>query len=520
VLVNRAMKAFLAKIAKQKAIGLYIDDHEIALSLVAATGLGPVEMARAIEPYQPGQLPSVLEKMLSPWRDRRKRFRLPVALGLPALRVFFSTRPHRLANRDASPEVLLRDMIQSPNFSIDDLVVDLVKAQPGRDPLVSIVSARKKYLAGLLADLEECGVRPPRAEPSPCALLRAGEQQRKSPRRTKVVVRLYLGAGQALAVVAAGRLPIVWRYCDLAEQGQVQAIRSVIRGLQGLIKFCGMDRAMDLVVVHGRGSLRGEVENPQFQEALGVKVVWCEGPGLENGQIAFGLALGGLNYPQWEGFDLARSLKPPPSLRALFPWQELAVQLACLACMALFLISRSQSLAEDFQAVRAENAKRAWAETIALPALEKERKELAGKVEAIGRFVDSRILWSRYMNDIASRLPAQASLDSFQALNELDSGSSTAGIKPKKSLILRASVPVPPTGSMPQEIDGFLKALRDDQLLRRDFNLLELTDLKMMQTARKTKYASFSVLCLPQSSQPPSKTSAPQDKEHAKTAGD
>ena len=64
-------------------------------------------------------------------------------------------------------------MLRSSNLVIDDMNVDMIKSQPGKHPVASIIATRRKYLAPILNGLESCGVRPSQIEPVPFALLRA-----------------------------------------------------------------------------------------------------------------------------------------------------------------------------------------------------------------------------------------------------------------------------------------------------------------------------------------------------------
>ena len=78
------MKAILAKLAVRKVVGLYITDRELTLTRVALTPLGPVEMDRKRESYNPDEIGVVLDRLLKPLLNRRKSFRIHVAIGLPA----------------------------------------------------------------------------------------------------------------------------------------------------------------------------------------------------------------------------------------------------------------------------------------------------------------------------------------------------------------------------------------------------------------------------------------------------
>jgi hypothetical protein len=492
------VKSLLAKLSRRRAIGLYIGDHEVAVSHVAGTPLGPVTLAHREEKYAPDQLSAVIERLLAPLMGRRKRRRLPVAVGLPALRVFFSTRPIKTTNTEASPQVLLHEVLQSPSLCIDDMVVDLIKTDVGKRQLASIVSCRRKYVAGLLAALDECGVHPVRAEPGPFALLRAATRQHRPPRKAKTVLRILLGEAQGLAVLAAANLPIVWRFFELPHGNEAAAIISATRCVQTLSKPCGIDSAIDAVMVHGRVDLRDRQDLPEFSQQIGSRVLWSDAPGLDNSTVAFGLALGGLDQ-NTNAFDLAQTLKPRPSLWEIFPWGELALEGALLACMGFLLTSHSLNLNESYRAVQAENLRRDWLASTQEPQLQKEKKELQQKVGAMHKFLATRILWSSYTHDIPARLPDDAVLSSFQGLSELEFvGKKEGGVKPKKSLVLRGAAPIPKGGSMPPAIDGFIDSLRGHPLLKRDFPLVELADIKWFQPSLGVKpVARFTVACLP-----------------------
>jgi hypothetical protein len=251
-------------------------------------------------------------------------------------------------------------------------------------------------------------------------------------------------------------------------------------------------------MIHGRTDLRGQVGFEELEQQAGVRVAWSEEPKLNDSSVAFGLALGCLNQAS-QDFDLARTIKPRASLWELFPWGETALQASLLACMGLFLAGRSQDLSQSYHAVEAENAQCEWAASLSEQQLEKEKKDLQQRIEPIRKFLSTRVLWTSYAHDIPTRLPANAWLSSFEGICELEAGKKKeSGVKPKKSFILRVAAPIPQDGSMPQEIDEFLNALRGHPLLKRDFPNVELVDLKWVQPFGGAKpTAFFTIVCLP-----------------------
>ena len=88
--------------------------------------------------------------------------------------------------------------------------------------------------------------------------------------------------------------------------------------------------------------------------------------------------------------------------------------------------------------------------------------------------------------------------------------SSTTRLTPRTSFVMRLETPIPPTGETPREVDGLLESLRDKSLLKREFPVIELKDLRAMkpQTKGSEAVASYSIVCLP-----PAPKSGPAKKE-------
>ncbi len=151
------MRSALSRIAIRKAVGLYFGDQEIAISKVASTPLGPVEIFTAREHYTPDDLPAAIERLLVPQLGRKRR--VPVAVGLPTSRVFFGTR---LVQAGAAPsaESVLQKALCSSNIGVDDLSVDLLRGEVNKSPVCSVAACRRKYMAGVVAVLSHCGVSP------------------------------------------------------------------------------------------------------------------------------------------------------------------------------------------------------------------------------------------------------------------------------------------------------------------------------------------------------------------------
>ncbi len=317
------------------------------------------------------------------------------------------------------------------------------------------------------------------------------------------MLHVFLNEAQGLAVLAAATLPIAWRKFALPAGREGPEIFSVQRTLQALDKHYGVEAPLDVVMIYGRGDLHAGIQEEAIDEASGSAVRCHEGPGMDGAEIAFGLALGCLN-PNQPAFDLSRALKPRASIREIFPWGELAFASAMVICLGLLLAGRSSALADTYQAVLAEKARHACLASTAPAKLEKERSELREKVDAVQRFLATRILWSAYTHDLPARLPDNAQFVSLEGACELENMAKKAVAgKPKKVFNLHVTAPLGSKDSMPHEIDNFINALRNHPLLKNDFPDVLLADIKRFQAYTGAQpMANFSLVCLPNSQGP------------------
>ena len=484
------VKSLLAKFALHKAIGLYLGDQEIAVSEVASTPLGPVEIASYSEPCTPETTEEVLRRLTQPLLGGKRR--LPIAVGLPNSRIFFGTRLTRTGG-EVSAESVLQKAFSSPNIRVDDLTVDLIRGEVNRMPVASVAACRKKYMNGVIALLTQSGIRPHNAEPDPCAMVRCAAQLHRFPRKSKTVLCIFLNAGHGLAVLLSGGLTLAWKHFFLAEDSENLAILSAARTLQTQIKHYGIESAADYAMIFGREEIHERLRKEQLPSDLGTRVIWHSDPPLGGKSIAFGLALSCLGEEE-RGFDLSRQLKPRPSISEIFPWGDLVFTTLLVLCMGLVVGFHAMGLKEKYAGVQVESSQHACLDPKEVDNLEKKQKEMQAKVEAVRAFLETRIAWTAFTHEIGERLPDNARLMTFQAYNDLDAGKGG-----KKSLLFRATAPLSDDGTVPREIDQFLNELRKNKLLNRDFPSIEIADIKRAESNDKgaKSVAAFNIVCLP-----------------------
>jgi hypothetical protein len=489
------MRSLLVKFTHRRAVGLVIGERTITTSLIAFTPLGPVEVERLVRPVGDEPFDAALTDAVTPLREQKRWRGAPVAVGLPALRVFFSTRPIRSLKQDATPQVLLHEVLQSPNLVIDDMAVDMVRSQPFRQPLASIVATRHKYLTPILDAVEGCGIRPHRVEPAPFALLRAAQARHRTPRREKAALRVFLGASEALAILTAGDLPLAWRSFPLPAGGELRAVASATKTLASLSRYYGVEEPPELVMLHGRPDLERSQDSVESPTRL-VGARRFPGPGLDDAAIAFGLALGCQQDVQ--GFNLSRSLRPRGTLAALVPWRQLVAQAGILA-LATFLLGQHQAeLGRMLADSRQRQASYTWLEKRPVSDLDAERSRLSAQVETIRTFLETRILWTACIRDLADRLPENMALASLDGHAERVAPGKKAAAG-GRLLTLRLEAPIPTGTTIPAEVDSLLASLRSSPSLKTSLPGVKLSALKWgLEESTHRPIASFSILCSPE----------------------
>ena len=141
---------------------------------------------------------------------------------------------------------------------------------------------------------------------------------------------------------------------------------------------------------------------------------------------------------------------------------------------------------------------------------------LSAEVGAVQKFVGSRTIWSDYLRDLPTRLPGNACLSDVWATNELKETGKKVQRKISKTLTLRGMARFTDRGSAPREIDTFLDSLRNVELLRRDFPLVELAEIKWRRDGT-TEVALFTIIASPKDKK--GLTAVNEDEEPAAKKG-
>jgi len=462
------MKALLTKIAIRKAVGLFLGEHEVSVTKIASTPLGPQVIGTASEAYTAENMAEVVERLLVPMLGPKRR--ASVAVGLVGSRVFFGTRLTPKSG-ELRPETEVQKALCSSNISADDLVTDLLRGSINKLPVARMAACKIKYMSSVVSMLKDIGVRPVRTEPGPFALVRLAEAQHKAPRRSKAIMRIFLSGNQGLAVMVVGGMPTAWKTFVMNPCMESFAILSAARGLKTQQMHFGLETPLDYALIHGRADLHKQLQEEQLPSEMETRVVWHEGPEFSGESISLGLAMGCLSQ-DIKAFDLSKTLKAKPPIKEIFPWGELGFTAVLLGCMGIVMFSRSMKLDETCVRARAENSQHSCLINADIGRLEKEKKSLENRVNAVRNFTETRMLWSTYGYDTAVRLPANAEINTFAGRNSL--ACSTGGKNAKTTagggvFRLRGTAPLNKDGSIPKSIEAFLNAIPKDSQWKKDF---------------------------------------------------
>lgn len=486
------MKSQIASIISPRALGVYIEKDAVHACQVISTPLGEVELDRnSMEVGVDGPV-ATAARLIKEVVGRHTE-RIPLAVSLASDVSFFTTRPMQANSKDVSPRSLLREALRSPDASVEQMAVGVATFKPEQRNLASIFACDERLIQSLAQAAERAKLRLVKVEPVAKALLRFGEGD-KLIRRAKVVLHLFLDEQRVLAVLTAKGRPIAQRRASLPLGDEATAIINLARSIATISRTCGVDGSPDLVLIHGRSELPQLLDMQWLHQQMGARIEWLKGPTLDGCEIALSVARGCLD-DQDEGLDLAAAYRQTPSLREIFPFRELALQLMLVAAMAWFLIIRLADVQHSADRASIQNSQNATA-AADVQQLEKSKKELEQRITSGEKFLKDRVVWTRCLRQVTRCLPDNVQLTSVQGVSQLTQGKKGRS-KDDRKLILTGAVTLTPGGVVPLEIDRLLNALRSDEAITKEFPLIELAELKQFQNAKKEAQAIFTVVCLP-----------------------
>ena len=495
------MIALLTRYSWRPTIGLVIGDRWIALSVVATTPLGREQVFHDLQACDGETRQTVLEQLLRPWIKRgwgKKTGLGPrVQLGMPESKVFQAVVPITPMNRNAPPESYFLGASQATNVRGEDRIVDLVKLELNKQSLACLAVCPRGEITASIELMKGVGTQVGLAEPVPAALYRAGAFFRKDPRGSKLAVRFFLGQKQAIGVLAAGAQPLFWHIFNLPLGDPTTEILAAYSTLRMIGRRGRLELSIDTVIIHGRPDLVLTHDPVAFQQRTGAELIRCPEPDYDPATAALGVALANPDA-DGAGHDLARTLKPPVSIREIFPWGQLVLHSILLGAFSLFLSGTVAEANARLKAVGGELASLTWLKDQDQAKLETEKKFVEEKAKVIKSFRDNRVDWSMPLRIIAAEAPRSTIVTGLSGIAEVETTAVTGPAKTRQQLIVQFATPMSEDGVVPREIDGFLATLRDEPTLKSNFPVIEISGLRANAAqAERRPFASYSIICLP-----------------------
>jgi len=481
------------KIGWGRALGVYLAEGRLTLTEIAATPAGTKVLSVSSESIGEEGPGAALARWMESRLTVRQRRRLRVCVGLSAEQTFFATR----AMGEDRPETPTVDelLAASPTASPDpaSAAADFVRFKLAGNAICTIAACQRALAEGLYQSLRRLGVREFRMEPAPWSVLDVADRMGKSPKGWKTHLRVLLGGGKGLAMLVADGRPIFWRRFALPAAQEIPSIISAVRHLEIFAQQSLGIREIAGVIL--QGDVTAELAD-RFRDESGQETIATPHAPLDEKTYSLAMAQTARKVKP-DSLDLFRTLRPPPTLREMFPARLAGALATGVALMALVLWDTSSDLEAEYRSLCGQCASHKWAAKEKTRALNKERKALMEEAGAVQKFLATRVVWSDYLRDLPTRLPTNACLTHTNGAFEMqDMSASKQKKKSHRSLTLRGMAQFSDRGSAPREIDAFLDSLRNVELLKRDFPQVSLAEIKWRKDVGGDS-AIFTIVAMP-----------------------
>ena len=206
--------------------------------------------------------------------------------------------------------------------------------------------------------------------------------------------RFFLGESQAIGLLAAGDQVLFWHTFELPSGGEIGAVLAAYSTLWMMGRHARITLPIDTVIIHGRPDLvLSEQQEEAFGPRTGAKLFRADQPAYDLGATALGLSLAN-PVADNTGLNLARTLKPPVTIKDIFPYGELLAHTALMVAVSLFLVGMATESNHRLAAVSGALKSFPWLKNQDQPKLDAEKKAVQDKLKAISVFRDTRIKWS------------------------------------------------------------------------------------------------------------------------------
>jgi len=497
------------KLCWGRSVGAYLSGDRITVTEVGTTLTGRTILKQykaTVGEDGPG---AALKKVLEENLSHRQRRSVPLCIGLGSEQTFFMTC---VSNLEMQQTPSLKSLMETSGIGSglesDDIVADYFKLSKLKlmgNQFWALAACRRELAQQLYSSMQDASLRNFRLQPGPLSLLAATKQSSRRSKSWKVILYVFLHATGGLVVLVINGGTVLWREFAYSPKQRLQVVNSAIRTVLAYTAASLSNPPVDGIILQGdkAAELAEEIAGDR-----GMQVEVIDGDGFTDVKCSYGLALSAKGNDEQKGLDLFQTLRDEPSILDMFPWKRAVSVVLMIACMGFIMWQKVMGITGEYNNFKQQNASHEWSEGQRTGEISNERKQLLTEVQAVSKFLSSRIIWSDYLRDLPTRLPMNACLSNIWAVNELkEMNKKKKGRRVKKSLTMRGVTKFDAGVVAPQEIEAFLDSLRNVELLKRDFPKVQLAEIKWRREG-ESEIAMFTVVALPKK-----KTAGKDEKE-------
>lgn len=412
------LKTLASRVTRRRALGIHVAGQTVSVVAVVLTPLGIRHQ---------GSLQAPLD-VECPWKTMKEVFEKAkrefgkineIATNIGLSDVLLVTRPvakDGLGEDYTQPEVLAT--ILPPVLSPKSVVVEGVAARSRGDRLFLVAVCKRTVVFATMLIFGDAKVPVNRYEPVHWAALRQSFHVAAPGPTGDIRARLLLGPHLALGYLLDGTTPLLCLTAHPDEETLQDDLLRLVRALESHARM-----ALDVTLT--QGSVQGGDPDAAVGLSLrcGLAFEHLPGPALGSESLAFGLALGGVDWGL-PAPNMAAKLMAQPSLWTYVNVEETVLLLALICIMIGVLLVPTRDVRNRSTSLAALNAQTAWAVKHTNAALQKKQDELDKLNQENSRFLGDPVTWA----EVLVRLPRLLARDTrLTAITVRNAGWSASG---------------------------------------------------------------------------------------------
>jgi len=469
----------------KQGTGVVIGDDDVLVAVCASTLAGPRVLRQARAEMGEGGVRTALAEALSASHAKGT-----IVAGLSARQVYFAASPAGVSlGEPEDAEVLPPGLAAGGKYVFHALTVKHRRRQ------FRTVGACARTLArGVMAGLRDFSPARVFLEPAPLAIHAVACTQGKTPRRWRGAIRVLMDGKVGLAFLEDRERAFAWRPFRVNGDQMAQSVAMAVRGLRAY----GRSK-LDLADIDGL-LVHAEDLAPSFAEECEVQcgIATQERPAVPMdaesvaGYLARSAARSRAGVP-----DMLARLKPPPSIRQIFPWGAALLLLAAVLGTGHELSSKADRLEGQTRMAKrtmAIDAKRAH---VKIGELKKRHSELALQLRLLHGFVAKRIAWAQVMAEVPSRVPGTFVLAGLRGRDSFTMPSNTkSGVRKleTKELSLQGQGRLESGKAAPEDVNALMESLAASKIIAKYFPRVDGANV-MRKPGREFDVVTFVAKC-------------------------